>query len=118
MNRSTAETGAGLDTLYEYIRRCEERKGLLKPHRQRGAAFLRDHSGAGPAALKCVRELLRRVWLLEQKTKPFLDAALVLEQSELPPLLSLLSAPIVARLNMPFGRSSGIRSKICKRRPR
>ena len=93
-HEEAAETG---DTLYEYIRRYEEQNGLLKPRRQRGAAFLREHSGAGPAALKCVRELLRRVWLLERTTKPFLDAALVLEQSELPPLLSLLSAAIVAR---------------------
>ena len=92
-----AETGAGLGTRYEYIRRYEERHGLLKPHRQWGAAFLREHSGAGPAALKCVRELLRRVWLLERTTKPFLDAALVLEQSGLPPLLSDFSAAIVAR---------------------
>ena len=93
-HEEAAETG---DTLYEYIRRYEERKGLLKPHRQRGAAFLREHYGAGPAALKCVRELLRRVWLLERTTKPFLDAALVLEQSGLPPLLSDFSAAIVAR---------------------
>ena len=93
-HEEAAETG---DTLYEYIRRYEEQKGLRKPHRQRGAAFLREHYGAGPAALKCVRELLRRVWLLERTTKPFLDAALVLEQSGLPPLLSDFSAAIVAR---------------------
>ena len=93
-HEEAAETG---DTLYEYIRRYEEQKGLRKPHRQRGAAFLREHYGAGPAALKCVRELLRRVWLLERTTKPFLDAALVLEQSGLPPLLSRFSEAIVAR---------------------
>ena len=95
-NEEAAETGAGLDTLDEYIKRYEEQHGLLKPPRQQGAVFLRENSGAGPAALKCVRELLRKVWLLERKTKPFLDAALALEQSELPPLLSHFSAAILA----------------------
>ena len=95
-NEEAAETGAGLDTLDEYIKRYEEQHGLHKPPRQQGAVFLRENSGAGPAALKCVRELLRKVWLLERKTKLFLDAALALEQSELPPLLSHFSAAILA----------------------
>ena len=88
------EAGTGGDTLDQYIRIYEEQHGLRKPHRQQGAVFLRENPVAARAALKCVRELLRRLYLLERKTKLYLAAEAALQQSKLPPLLSLFSVAI------------------------
>jgi hypothetical protein len=98
------EAGTGGDTLDQYIRIYEEQHGLRKPHRQQGAVFLRENPVAARAALKCVRELLRRLYLLERKTKLYLDAEAALQQSKLPPLIKCLGLKVGAFSKTKFVR--------------
>jgi hypothetical protein len=75
-------------SMEENIRLFEAEYGLVKEKGEQGAAFLRRVPAAGPTALNLIRELLRKLYILEKETKHVREAGEALRKAERPPFLS------------------------------
>ena len=81
-------------SIEEHIRLFEAQHGLAKDKREQGAAFLRRVPEAGPAALKLIRVLLRKLFILEKETERVRKASEDLRKAKRPPLFELLATAI------------------------
>ena len=84
-------------SIEEHIRLFEAQHGLAKDKREQGAAFLRRVPEAGPAALKLIRVLLRKLFILEKETERVRKASEDLRKAKRPPLFELLATAICSQ---------------------